>query len=146
MSFDNCKKCQEFVYLPTHRCNPTWLVWCPDNGETQDDASVHHGTDAESAAEAWAEEYDVNNSHPICGGGTTVVYVLAENSEDSDEDDHLPQRVRIEGEVVPSYSAHAEKVKDPVTPDEAWVVRELLHLAWTVRWDRERRERELKNA
>lgn len=74
-------------------------VWCPEMGSTLDDAREFDAFDANSAAEAWADDEDRRGAdYLIVRGQDATVLVSA------DDGMHVECFV-VSGESVPSYRA-----------------------------------------
>jgi len=80
----------------------TFYVWCPDLGETQDDAKTYRAFDSEDAACKWAEHHDMHDDGSIFAGDCKNVCVLIEGRK-------VPELMTVGGELVPRYSARAAK-------------------------------------
>lgn len=82
------------------RVKKEFAVWCPEQGETSDDAWQCQAFDAEDAAEEWAEHEDYSSAeYDIVGQRTTPqVYVLEAGTTEA-------RLFRVSGEAVPSYYA-----------------------------------------
>lgn len=76
-----------------------YLVWCPEQDETQRDARKIDAFDSEHAAQMWADREDSDSAdYAICAGRwEPVVYVRAPDGEVT--------MWRVCGETVPSYSS-----------------------------------------
>jgi hypothetical protein len=75
-----------------------FLVWCPAEGETREDASTHAAADAQDAAIAWAQEYDAGEYSLLEGSSADCLVAPEDGSAE-------PVRYRCTGEVEPSYWA-----------------------------------------
>lgn len=76
-------------------------VWCPEYGQTEDDAREIATDDAEQAARKWAQWYDKHSAEfNIVGGSDVVAHVRAPDGE--------LLCFRVYGEAVPYYSAYVE--------------------------------------
>lgn len=110
--FQRCPICRDFGWFGehaarfgSHQCKPTWECrpeWYSDD----DDWSTVHATDAELAAEKFAERYD-------CDGGD---YSIVSNKMRGDviifvrkPGDETFEKFSIEAEAVPTY--HATKIE-----------------------------------
>ncbi len=83
-----------------------WLVWRPEEDETIDDAQEVRSSDAEEAAEDWAEWSDSGGDYTIVGGSEATVCVRAK------DDDAAPvETFVVTGESVPQYTARAPREK-----------------------------------
>ena len=80
--------------------SPVWRVWVPDRGETEDDAHEIEASDAEQAAEDFAEWDDMRSAdYLFVRGNEAVVHVQGKESGSP------VCRFRVSGEAVPSYTA-----------------------------------------
>ena len=53
-----------------------WLVWCPDRGETEKEATEIHAESPATAAESWARDADdMGEDDRIEGGQGVTVFV-----------------------------------------------------------------------
>jgi hypothetical protein len=102
MSYGKCERCGDpLAWLPSHTCKPVFLVWYPDNGETEEDASEFREYDAEAAAEAWADDYERRCAEYRIAAGESTVEVMVKAS------DGAVTRWSVSGECVPQYYARA---------------------------------------
>lgn len=101
-SFERCERCRSFVWDGQCKC-VRFLCGIPfrDKIDGPDDLHVVWATDAESAAEKFAEDYDSNGDYTIIKNGSGEVWVI-------DVDDNQT-KWSIEAESVPEYRAY-EKV------------------------------------
>jgi len=100
MSDNWCKICGEYTYGASHKCPPSWVVWCPDCHEEEEDGRKVFASDPGEAAEKWAEENDRDSAeYLIVGGSPATVLVKRFGSDDP------PTRWMVSGEAVPTYSA-----------------------------------------
>jgi hypothetical protein len=100
--YGRCPGCKQWGYLSTHRCAPLFLVWRPDDQETEEDARTFHARDAEEAAERWAEEDDqASADYAIVGGSSADLTVRGP--------DGALTRWTVTGEAVPEY--HAREIE-----------------------------------
>ena len=75
-----------------------YKVWCPEDGQTENDARTFKSFDHEGAAEAWAYWYDEYGADfSIIRGETPTVQVLR-------EDETAPRSVLVTGETIRTYS------------------------------------------
>jgi len=76
------------------------LVWCEEQGESEDDAETFYAMDAEDAAKEWAETDDCYSAEYmiVAQKWEPVVSVM-------DRRDGEIKRFCVTGEAVPSYSA-----------------------------------------
>ena len=97
--YDSCKICGSFAFMDIHECPPIWRVWCPEDGETEDDARRVYGICAEVAAERWALAYDLDSSDYciVSGGDEVTVHVKGLDGEVT--------RWAVTGEAEPVYTA-----------------------------------------
>jgi hypothetical protein len=101
-----CKICDEYVYechggKHAHVCPPTFLVWQDGCHGANDDGDKVYALDHKTAAEKWAEQDDSDSAeYAIVHGNPATVRVRVE-ADACDE-----KWFRVEGEAVPSYSAH----------------------------------------
>jgi len=79
-----------------------WLVWCPDEGDRQEEARRFrdHDTPEEAAAD-WAQRRDWDSADYSIVGGRSEPVVLVAPADGSAE----PVRLRVTGEAVPHYTA-----------------------------------------
>ncbi len=103
---ERCPTCQEF-YFPsidaTHRCQPRWLCWLPDDS-SREDASPVHAHDAEAAAEKYVDSCDPDCDYSCVSGNPQAVHVVP--------DEFGTQKIQVfivQGESVPQY--RGEEVK-----------------------------------
>ena len=83
-----------------------FLVWEPDQSETEEDAREVEASDAETAAEDRAEEVDSNGDYTIVGGSEATFHVRPK------DDPSAPVEVYVvTGESVPQYSATKREAK-----------------------------------
>ena len=99
MSFTKCPICKKWD-VGAHRCPPSFLVWCEEQGESEDDAETFYAMDAEDAAKEWAETDDCYSAEYmiVAQKWEPVVSVM-------DRRDGEIKRFCVTGEAVPSYSA-----------------------------------------
>ena len=101
MSDARCDECGEWTSLPaSHKCPPRWRVWCPDEGETAEDARTFYGRGADDAAEKWAEDDDSQSTEYRIVSGKREPVVCVQSVEGGDV-----LRFSVAGESVPSYTA-----------------------------------------
>lgn len=76
-------------------------VWCEELGSTEDDARTFEASDHDDAARAWARYYDAHSADYliVTQKWEPIVCVLG-------PDETTPQRRRVTGETVPSYTAY----------------------------------------
>jgi hypothetical protein len=113
--FRRCAICGEFGWFDTkyvsHTCAPRWECRMEWNAADNDGWGIIHATDAEQAAEKYAEHYD-------CEGGEYAIVsrrsrsdaiVQVRKPKEDDSDDEPPfESFAIEAETVPQY--HATKL------------------------------------
>jgi hypothetical protein len=82
-------------------------VWCPDDDEQPEDGRVFHATDAQYAAEMWAEADDCESAeYRIVAGSEVTVHVCREDDYVAAfADEYDVQRFIVSGESVPQYRA-----------------------------------------
>jgi hypothetical protein len=112
-----CKDCKE-IKFDGHHCDPSWLVWSPEDGETEDDGRVFYGMSPDRAVEKWAEWSDRNSAdYSIVGGQEATVHVrLAEGQGERAEFLRLQTEeivFNVYGESVPEYTAQRVPQRPP---------------------------------
>lgn len=76
-----------------------YLVWCPEYGESEDEAEKIEASDAEEAAAEWAARRDIASAeYSIVGGDDAIVNVKNCSTGEA-------QRLCVSGESVPQYYA-----------------------------------------
>jgi len=78
-------------------------VWCPDFGETIDDAKTYNAIDSEDAACIWAKHHDMygdGGDSSIEGGAQMNVCVLRDGRK-------VSELMTVSGRLVPRYTARA---------------------------------------
>lgn len=76
---------------------PLFKVWCPDYGQSVEDAKTVNNFDAESAAADWAHWYDgYSADYSIVGGEGAEVLALEDGKQ-------APVTVRVSGEMTRAY-------------------------------------------
>lgn len=80
-----------------------YSVWCPDRGETEDDASEQLAYSSWEAAESWAREDDACGDYDIVRGTEVDLHV-----RDPDGDVGI---YTVIGESEPVYTAHEKREK-----------------------------------
>lgn len=77
-----------------------YLVWCPEYGQTKDDAYEADAIDARDAALKWAKEDDEAGDGFSIADGSIMTVIVAEA-------DNKKRQVKftVSGEYVPRYSA-----------------------------------------
>lgn len=101
MSYERCKTCREWGYADSHKCPPIWEVRIYET-KWQEDWHEVHASDAERAAQKFAENYDCQGDYDIVKRGSTEVEVRKQG------DDQIAH-VDISAEAVPHYYAHVRK-------------------------------------
>lgn len=77
-----------------------YLVWCPEYGQTKDDARHIEAVDARAAACKWAMKQDAENSDYLILRGGSVTVLVAEVGRPERQVSFIAS-----GECVPRYSA-----------------------------------------
>jgi hypothetical protein len=104
----DCPTCGEWA-RPGHRCDPIFLVWCPDQGGTEADAEKIRAWDTAEAAEKWAEWSDRNSAdYTIVRGSDATVFVKTLGVDFRGGDGEIA-KLAVSGEAVPSYTAREAK-------------------------------------
>lgn len=116
MSEAFCKVCGHFMMFPdSHRCPPMWECWSEDYGETRErSAQKVRASDAEEAAEKYAEQSDEGGDYTIIKGSPVDVCVVPLGAPAGTK----PSRFHVEGESVPEYTASAVDVVDALEDDD----------------------------
>jgi hypothetical protein len=83
---------------PWAKQGDVFLVWRPENGETEEDAREVEALDAETAAEDFAEWDDSQGDYTIVRGSDATLHVRPRDGGDV-------ERFQVSGEAVPQYSA-----------------------------------------
>ena len=99
MSFNKCPICQKWD-VGQHRCPPSFIVWCEDQGETEEDGITIYAYDHESAAEEFADQYDVETADYSIAAQKWEPTFTVKGLRDGGV-----KRFIVTGETVPSYSA-----------------------------------------
>ncbi len=81
-----------------HRCEPNWIVWCEEDGQSMDDANAVGAFCATSAAEKWAEIDDAGGDYNIIKGGDAKVNVRHATGTKI-------YTFSVRGESLPQYTA-----------------------------------------
>jgi len=77
----------------------TYVVWCPDLGQEQEDGATIPATDPADAAEGWAEWHDRSSAeYRIASGREEIVIVR-------DVDTGEQREWIVRGEAMPCYTA-----------------------------------------
>ena len=80
-------------------CPPRYVVWCPDDGNTEEGGKTFRARSASAAAEQWAEWSDRHSAdYNIVKGCDAVVHVRSEDGGET-------FAFSVTGETVPLYSA-----------------------------------------
>lgn len=105
MSDSWCKTCGDFMLNPkTHVCDPAFLVWYPEYGQTEEDgARKVYAADHEQAAERWAERNDADTCDYAIVGGSEVVLHVKKAGEDE------VKKFTVTGRSEPVYDARPVK-------------------------------------
>lgn len=101
-----CTTCGAYL-SKNHRCLPAWLVWCPEDDESEEDARRAFGADAEMAAIDYAEKEcsdDPELNSVYLNGGKTL-YVKPEAGREL-------AVVEVYGEAVIDFHSREKRVKD----------------------------------
>jgi hypothetical protein len=106
--YERCPTCSEWAWTKRHRCKPVWLVFTEDRHEDWDEADRVYATDAQEAAEKWAEQDDCDSAeYSIVAGTDAAVQVRRLDEPDTD-----PVWWVVSGESVPQYHGNeATQVK-----------------------------------
>ena len=99
MAFEKCPICQKWD-VGQHRCPPLFMAWCEEQSETEDDAQGIYASDAQSAAEQWAEDDDCYSAEYMIVGQKWEPVLTVKDTRDGEV-----KRFTVTGEAVPSYSA-----------------------------------------
>lgn len=99
MAFEKCGVCGQWDVGP-HRCKPKFEVWCEEAGQPEEDAGVFYASDAEEAAERWAEDDDISSADYSIVSQRSEPVVSVRDCRDGEV-----KLFRVTGEAVPSYSA-----------------------------------------
>lgn len=103
MSRVYCSRCAHGSCRNAPTCPPEHLVWCPLQGETEEDAITIRARDAEQAAEAWAERSDRESAdYTIVRGSEARICVRTVLSGEL-------RRFIVRGESVPKYDASEDR-------------------------------------
>lgn len=78
-----------------------FLVWRPDDGESEADATEVRAWDAEEAAEDFCEQDDSDSAEYYCAKGNECLVAV----KMKDGDDGFVHHFKVTGEYVPQYSA-----------------------------------------
>ena len=77
-----------------------YLVWCPDRGQTKDDACHVDAVHAMAAALKWAEQDDAAHGDYLSVHGDSAKVIVADVSIPKSQVEFI-----VSGECVPRYSA-----------------------------------------
>lgn len=101
MSFEykQCKICNKWGYVDTHKCPPIWQTYCLWGNETPDEEewNEYYARYPDEAAELAGEAYDSEEYHLLSG---SELEVLVRNPETKEI-----QKYTVTGESVPKYYA-----------------------------------------
>lgn len=113
---NRCSTCDQWLYSArAHRCPPSWLVWCPEDGETFEDAARIWASDAEEAAAEFVESSESNAcEYPCLGGGESWVHVVPGRITADELAQATVLLFCVTGESVPSYSARLKEPREGV--------------------------------
>lgn len=100
-----CPECGHFHNIKYGCDRPPWEIWCEEEGETREDASIYRDADAESAAIQWAEESD-NGDYSIVNGLNEPIVCVAKKG------DEKIYRFRVSGEAVAQYMTHEIRMEE----------------------------------
>ena len=82
----------------------TYIVWCPDYGQSEEDGRTVHADCAQYAAQQWAHWQDYHSAdYLIVSGQYTAVRVRL--SDPASDDERKILRYLVWGESVPQYTA-----------------------------------------
>jgi len=92
-TYDRCKKCGDWDYIESHKCDPAWEVYLPDYF-SESEIEMSHGIDAEETALNYVEREHSDMEYP------TEVEIWVR------KDENEPWQIfDITVETVPSFSA-----------------------------------------
>lgn len=77
-----------------------YLVWCPELGQTQDDAYLTDAVDVRAAACEWARKHDEATAEYRIARGDDIAVIVAEAGTPERKIEFI-----VSGERVPRYSA-----------------------------------------
>jgi len=77
----------------------TYVVWCPDMGQEQEDGATIPATDPADAAEGWAEWYDRNSAEYCISSGREKIVIVRDIATGRQSE------WIVRGESVPYYTA-----------------------------------------
>lgn len=112
-NYKACPTCGEYGFINddrpflAHRCKPAWECRLEANADDADGWYTVHATDAEQAAERYAEQYDCDGGeYAIVSGNFRDECIIQVRKHMGFEDDEPPfERFSVEGETVPQYRA-----------------------------------------
>lgn len=114
--FRRCPICREHGWfgnriMGEHACKPIWECQ-PEWHKEPEDWTAVHATDAEAAAEKYAERYDQDGEYNIVSGNLRSDVIIRTRKPGGD----VFERWAIEAETVPTY--RATKLEDDQSPQE----------------------------
>lgn len=113
---DRCATCHEWLFSYERRghvCKPEWLVLDADEGPWDpSEARSMRGSDAEEAAEKWAEDRDSDGDRSVLEAGSIDVWIA------SVDEPQKATRWRVSAEAQVHYSAEALDSDPPGSSDE----------------------------
>ena len=77
----------------------TYVVWCPDLGQDQEDGATIPATDPADAAEGWAEWHDRSSAEYRIASGREEI-VIVRDVETGEQREWI-----VRGEAMPYYTA-----------------------------------------
>lgn len=98
-NYVKCRTCGHWGFADKHACPPIWEARIFET-KWQNDWTEVYATDAEDAAERFAEEYDQGGDYTIIRDGNAEIEVRRQGSDEAAIFD-------ISAESVPEYTAHA---------------------------------------
>lgn len=102
MNANVCRTCGFYDWEhPKDGCPPAYMMWRPENAETEADAKKIHGTSPEDAIERWADRDDADGDYCIVNGSEATVMVK--------DSVGVVTRWVVSGEAVPTYTAREAK-------------------------------------
>lgn len=91
---DRCSNCKEIAWAP-HNCKPRFEVRCEEEGY---EWKTIFANDFDFAAEAWAEDYDNDDSDYFLAKGSCLTVEVKDS-------DGVIKKFEVTGETVPKYHA-----------------------------------------
>ena len=88
-----------------------FYVWCPDHGESPEDARKFEALDAQEAAEKWADWNDGYFAEYAIVGGKEVARVCVREQGESEV-----RGFTVSGRAVPTYTARSLPMGDWAMP------------------------------